>query len=153
MENNNRPQWLIDAENEIKKFNETKHGSMSDKEFRFSEKQSNAGSIGGTENIKKNSEQLKAANAKWRNDNPDIVLKNCTNNGYLTMSKYPNLAKENGKKTGAWAVESGHLDNVRDINKMLEGSNKIIKCPHCEKEGQLANMKRWHYDNCKFKKI
>jgi hypothetical protein len=30
-------------------------------------------------------------------------------------------------------------------------SNNTIKvsCPHCGKEGQYANMKRWHFDNCK----
>jgi len=29
--------------------------------------------------------------------------------------------------------------------------NNLIKltCPHCNKTGQLANMKRWHFDNCK----
>ena len=67
------------------------------------------------------------------------------------MSKHPDLAKTNGQKTGKWAVESGHLAKVRDTNKMLQGANKVIKCPHCQKEGQLANMKRWHFDNCKFK--
>ena len=28
---------------------------------------------------------------------------------------------------------------------------KIIKCPHCGKEGGINLMKRWHFDNCKFK--
>ena len=28
---------------------------------------------------------------------------------------------------------------------------KKVKCPHCEKEGIRSNMKRWHFDNCKFK--
>jgi len=27
-----------------------------------------------------------------------------------------------------------------------------IKCPYCEKIGNIANMKRWHFDNCKNKK-
>ena len=26
-----------------------------------------------------------------------------------------------------------------------------IKCPHCDKVGIPANMKRWHFDNCKLK--
>ena len=114
-------------------------------------KQSNSGTSGGKINIELHKEELLKSSAEWRAANPDMVLKHCTDNGYLTMSKHPNLAKENGKKTGDWAVESGHLDNVRDINKMLAGANKVIKCPHCEKEAQLANMKRWHFDNCKFK--
>lgn len=28
--------------------------------------------------------------------------------------------------------------------------HKIVKCPHCEKEGGISNMKRYHFDNCKF---
>lgn len=27
--------------------------------------------------------------------------------------------------------------------------NKSIECPHCHKIGQMANMKRHHFDNCK----
>lgn len=27
-----------------------------------------------------------------------------------------------------------------------------LTCPHCSKEGDYKNMKRWHMDNCKFKK-
>ena len=26
---------------------------------------------------------------------------------------------------------------------------EIAKCPHCPKEGRMANMKRYHFDNCK----
>ncbi len=28
---------------------------------------------------------------------------------------------------------------------------KYIKCPHCNKEGNVPNMKRWHFNNCKEK--
>lgn len=28
---------------------------------------------------------------------------------------------------------------------------KKYKCPHCEKETDISNGKRWHFDNCKFK--
>jgi len=28
---------------------------------------------------------------------------------------------------------------------------KTIKCPYCEKCGNVSNMYRWHFDNCKFK--
>jgi len=27
-----------------------------------------------------------------------------------------------------------------------------IKCPHCEVEGIISNMQRWHFDNCKNKR-
>lgn len=29
--------------------------------------------------------------------------------------------------------------------------HKIITCPYCNKSGGIANMKRYHFDNCKFK--
>jgi len=47
MKNMNKPQWLIDAENEIKSFEESKFGKMSNQEFKLSERQSNAGKSGG----------------------------------------------------------------------------------------------------------
>ena len=28
---------------------------------------------------------------------------------------------------------------------------EIVICPHCDKEGGAGNMKRYHFDNCKFK--
>jgi len=27
---------------------------------------------------------------------------------------------------------------------------EIIKCPHCNKQGSSGNMKKYHFDNCKF---
>lgn len=33
----------------------------------------------------------------------------------------------------------------------LGKTQPIIKCPHCNKNGGASNMKRWHFDNCKFK--
>ena len=33
--------------------------------------------------------------------------------------------------------------NTAVINKVT------LKCPHCNKSGNMGNMKRWHFDNCK----
>jgi hypothetical protein len=30
-----------------------------------------------------------------------------------------------------------------------KNNSTTIECPHCNKVGQLTNMKRWHFDNCK----
>ena len=35
------------------------------------------------------------------------------------------------------------IDNTSSINNIIE------TCPHCGKEGNLGNMRRWHGDNCK----
>jgi len=42
---------------------------------------------------------------------------------------------------------------IADARRATKGTYKlpIIKCPHCSKEGGSNNMKRWHFDNCKFK--
>ena len=42
---------------------------------------------------------------------------------------------------GSWSPPHG-TDNTTKLNKT------IIKCPHCEKQGNVGNMKRWHFDNC-----
>ena len=37
-----------------------------------------------------------------------------------------------------------------DYSKVVYTNNSTkISCPHCTKIGQLTNMKRWHFDNCK----
>ena len=28
--------------------------------------------------------------------------------------------------------------------------HRLIKCPHCDKIGGENNMKRWHFENCKW---
>ena len=61
--------------------------------------------------------------------------------------------KEKRKKGYKWynngIVETFSLpENVGD--DFYPGRLKII-CPHCGKEGNNANMKRYHFDNCKYK--
>lgn len=37
--------------------------------------------------------------------------------------------------------------------RMAEGkkNQKRVTCPHCQQEGLIGNMNRWHFDNCKLK--
>jgi hypothetical protein len=37
--------------------------------------------------------------------------------------------------------------NTSNMTFNLNNFTKV-SCPHCGKEGQLTNMKRWHFDNC-----
>ena len=39
-------------------------------------------------------------------------------------------------------------EHIRNL-KCHENNKIQITCPHCNKVGQLPNMKRWHFDNCK----
>jgi hypothetical protein len=60
---------------------------------------------------------------------------------YFKENKHPNKGKKPWNK-GEKGVQEAW-------NKGLK-TNKI-KCPHCEKEVDIANGKRWHFDNCRLK--
>lgn len=63
----------------------------------------------------------------WKEENPDYKLK------WKTYQKI------------------GYSDEVRrQRSETTQKRNAVtITCPHCNKSGQYANMKRWHFDNCK----
>lgn len=54
-----------------------------------------------------------------------------------------------GKSTGPCSVERKEA-----IRKALKGKHTLplVTCPHCGLEGR-SNMHRWHFDNCKKRKI
>lgn len=65
--------------------------------------------------------------------------------------------EENPEYKSKWKVNNykkkGYSDEERERRKFLAISrnSKQSICPHCNKEGQHTNMKRWHFDNCKHK--
>lgn len=45
------------------------------------------------------------------------------------------------------------VENGRKNGKANKGKPKRkIKCAHCDVVGSIANMKRWHFENCKHKR-
>ena len=95
MENNNKPQWLIDAENEINNAANTIFGKMSDKEFRRKEITSFAASCVSKENNIKKGKSTGQKNVE---------------SGHLKSITKPWTSYEAGlagKKGGAKNVESG----------------------------------------------
>lgn len=42
-----------------------------------------------------------------------------------------------------------HLDNCK--SHLSKNNTTILTCPHCHKNGNVPNMKRWHFSNCKSK--
>jgi hypothetical protein len=40
----------------------------------------------------------------------------------------------------------------RGREKLLESLTREHICPHCDKKGKGSNMKRYHFNNCKFMK-
>lgn len=44
-----------------------------------------------------------------------------------------------------------HIKFCKSNPNRKKKEDKKIKCPHCDKIGIPANMRRWHFDNCKHK--
>jgi hypothetical protein len=75
---------------------------------------------------------------------------------YAQVSKSKMGKPRHDLKGKAWFDWTGKTRSDEDRKKKSEQklyNNRqfkvTVKCPHCEKEGQLANMKRWHFDECK----
>lgn len=45
---------------------------------------------------------------------------------------------------------TGYKVNRKNRNSKYE-KRSLVSCPYCEKIGDISNMKRWHFDNCKNK--
>ena len=54
-----------------------------------------------------------------------------------------------GKINGDNNVKTGHIQKLGKQRSSLLNKT-IITCPHCNKNGNFPNMKRWHFDNCKY---
>lgn len=65
------------------------------------------------------------------------------------------LGNDNGKRfwTGRTRSEEDKKKKSDAAFKRLENNcnpfGHVLQCPYCMKTGQLPNMKRWHFDNCK----
>lgn len=60
---------------------------------------------------------------------------------YLTQTELVHINSFEGKRRMG--------KETRLTEKRQEYLKKKIICPHCGKEGNVSNMKRWHFDNCK----
>ena len=149
MENTNKPQWLIDAENEINQFAETKIGKMTQKEFKFHERQSYAGKAGGTNRSNKMS---KAELSKVGSLGGTASTASRKANGTFKdfQSKGGKAAWEN-KREVMLATSKVNLSKA-----VLNGSKRTV-CTSCGKEGSRSTTTRNHKldknDKCKFQVI
>ena len=80
-------------------------------------------------------------NGAWPSDKP--VARHLCNNPSCVNPKHiqPGTQKENAADCYAAGRQSKNFDNIC----------RIVQCPHCDKRGGLGIMKRWHFDNCKYK--
>ena len=141
---------LIEKYNTEQWFRELADIQLEIRVSKFSEEQRRRGILGGLKNWELNSESLLESADKWRKENPEKHRHICSLGGVTTWKLHRGFMLEVSSRGGKTNVESGHLERVRDTDKMLLGANRVIKCPHCPKEGQLANMRRWHFENCKY---
>lgn len=66
-----------------------------------------------------------------------------------------NMSKSaTGRKMSEEAIEktaASHRGKPKPSEKIKEHAKSLqrpVACPHCNKIGSYANMKRWHFDNC-----
>ena len=73
----------------------------------------------------------------------------------LVSQYWINWREQNPDYKSKWKCNqrAGISDEVRENrrNDMIVKNKTKVECPHCNKTGNIANMKRWHMDNCKFK--
>lgn len=67
-----------------------------------------------------------------------------------TVAKMLATKIKNGSTRKGCSFSDTHKKN---ISKSCMGRQMPkVTCPHCNKTGDIGNMKRWHFDNCKDKK-
>jgi hypothetical protein len=91
---------------------------------------------------------------------PEVILKRITSSKGKSMGmtgkKHKIESNEKrrismlGKNTGPQTIEHRAASGIPKLG-MKYKSQYILNCPHCEKSGGSANMKRYHMDNCKLK--
>lgn len=107
---------------------------------------------------------------KEMSDRNRILTKELWKNEDYRRKVIENLPDISGKNNPMWGktLSPEHRQKISEANmckifddeyrrKISEGRRGVImasiKCPHCDKVGKLNLMKRWHFDNCKFKDV
>lgn len=77
------------------------------------------------------------------------------NNMYGKKHRTESIEKMSLNRKGKCSGEDnpffGKTHSKSTIDKIVQTNKRIHTCPHCEKSGASNSMKRWHFDNCKFK--
>ena len=56
--------------------------------------------------------------------------------------------RQTGVPRGPMSEEQKQRRSTK-MKGILRGKQDVIRCPHCNKEGGMSNMRRYHFDNCK----
>jgi hypothetical protein len=106
------------------------------------------------------------SNDKWLNKNISGIFLPYGPQTKEHVQKRTNSRIKNKRHLGkvAWTKET-HPEYALKVSNALKGKKKTpehvkkmklryqniaqLSCPHCKKNGDYKNMKRWHMDNCK----
>ena len=97
-------------------------------------------------------------NLGWDNHIFEIIIE-CEESELNTLERYYQ-EQYNSIKNGLNCRYTETYDKTGKLSidviskmKISQTKNRLIKilCPHCNKEYDIANLNRWHLDNCKFK--
>jgi hypothetical protein len=62
------------------------------------------------------------------------------------------LTEEHKRKVGEALIGKKHSEETkRKMRETYKKSYPKVKCPHCNKVGDIGNMTQWHFDKCKHK--
>ena len=101
------------------------------------------GGVGG-----KTSTSFKKGNVSWNNG------KKSPKHSKIMKEYWDKWKEEHPNYKDKWKVNTrirtGLTEEGRQSmkNHMIKLNRLKVKCPHCDVSGNVANMKRWHFDNC-----
>lgn len=91
---------------------------------------------------------------EWRN-NMSISKKGEKNHMFGKKHSIDSTEQISKNRTGKCMGENNPFFNKKHsatvIANIVESNKTTHVCPHCGKSGKSNSMKRWHFDNCKFK--
>ena len=88
----------------------------------------------------------------------------CLNLQLITRSKHQRLHNKKRVHTTGWKQQQKAKDAIskakidawanpeyhKKTSEAMRGKRQIVVCPHCGKKGGGGNMRRYHFNNCKY---
>lgn len=60
------------------------------------------------------------------------------------------VSEETKAKISKTLKEKAKTPEMQEVLRRPKGNQKLVICPHCNKEGGISNMNRYHFNNCKY---
>ena len=106
------------------------------------------GTFGRKRTLEERMKQSKSTKGKARPQTPEHIKKRA--DSQRGKKRKPLNDEHKNKISQSSKGVSKPITEEHKNNLQCHANNSIkISCPHCNKVGQLTNMKRWHFDKCK----